>query len=465
MNLKSRLSIFFLFSLALFGLSSNCLALSASELRFYGQNNILFYAPEEDNCLESSSSSATSSSSASTSSAEGAHNLSAEQVQFVEKYHDAAVLHSINYGIPWETVVAQGILESASGSSQIAREKNNFFGVGAFDSCPYECAKSYSTPEEGWEGYYKNIVQTSVYRENGVFSGDTITDPIAYLRAIKAAGYATDPSYVENTTPLINSIIAISKDRGWESSAELAEKHPEWKQNAEKNRQGASTSSSNSSSGTSNASSSVKLCTPGSKSSSPKSSSSKSSTEGTTASSELISGGMTLSEAEAFMETYASESDKFATGNLSFSGATVLDAGCPSGTLNNCSAFTQWFLNKYTSLGPSGANLVQGSQAVQQYTATGQLTYGGKTPKPYAVVSMGPYSGTADGWPNHTAIVLGIDSSSDQIIIGEASCGSGNGGRYYRPQAKVYSLTEYTNSSSEYGPTYAYTDSVLKGLK
>lgn len=167
------------------------------------------------------------------------------RIPFLEKHHDTAVSLGISYGIPWETVVAQGIVESASGSSQIARDKNNFFGIGAYDNCPYDCAFSYPDEKSGWEGYYKNIVETSVYRENGVFSrnspyGDAVTDPIAYLKAIKAAGYATDSEYVSTIGGVVNSIVAYANAKGWPLSAQVATEHPEWFTNAEKNRQGAS---------------------------------------------------------------------------------------------------------------------------------------------------------------------------------------------------------------------------------
>ena len=44
--------------------------------------------------------------------------LSNLQYNFVVTNHDNAVQHSINYGIPWETVIAQGILESKSGKKK-----------------------------------------------------------------------------------------------------------------------------------------------------------------------------------------------------------------------------------------------------------------------------------------------------------------------------------------------------------
>lgn len=168
----------------------------------------------------------------------GAEGLTAEQVAFLEKYHDIAEKLSIEYGIPWETVLAQGMLESGSGTSNFARERNNFFGIGAFDSNPNN-AHSYATPEEGWEGYYKNIVKTQTYRQHGVFSGTTVTDPYAYLRAIKDAGYATDPDYVSKNSKFIDSINKYAKGKGWASSAELAQKHPEMLDNADANAQGA----------------------------------------------------------------------------------------------------------------------------------------------------------------------------------------------------------------------------------
>ena len=74
--------------------------------------------------------------------------LSGLQSEFVDKYHEIAAQLGSQYGIPWEAVVAQGILESASGTSRYARERNNFFGIGAVDSNP-DNAHSFSSEAEG----------------------------------------------------------------------------------------------------------------------------------------------------------------------------------------------------------------------------------------------------------------------------------------------------------------------------
>ncbi len=172
-----------------------------------------------------------------TSKADGnfSSGLADFQINFVDKYHDIAVTLSIEYGIPWETVMAQGILESAAGTKQI--KQNNFFGIAAYDSDTSK-AREYKTPEEGWRGYYENIRYTSVYRNNGVFQGATVTDPYEYAVAIKQAGYATDPEYVGKLAPLISSIEKYSKQKGWASSLQIARANPVWFENAEKNSQG-----------------------------------------------------------------------------------------------------------------------------------------------------------------------------------------------------------------------------------
>ena len=442
-------------------------AISAEQLDMFAQNNILFYDPGSG-CIDGKIQYATGSVSY--------KNLSAEQVRFIETYHNIAVVNSINYGIPWETVMAQGILESAAGTSTFAITRNNFFGIGAFDSNPNN-AYSYATPEEGWEGYYKNIQATPTYRNHGVFAGDTITNPYAYLVAIKAAGYATSPSYVENVSPIIAEIESYSKKNGWDSSLSLARKHPEWYTNAERNRQGAKPDATGDST--------YRFC--GGSGSLSSGGMGVSRVMGVIAEKFADERGLVwpetiapyryhligigengLAEAEKFMSGYRNEADKMAKGNLRYDGAFIHDSGCPSGTMNNCSAFVQWFLNRYTTLGGESQNKVpisQGSRAVSNYLSKfSSLTDGGKTPRVYAIVSMGPKTGKADGWSNHTGIVLGIDEANNRIIIGEASCGMSNGKRNYAPRAKAYSLKQYTNNSSSYGPTYAYTDNVLKGF-
>ena len=215
----------------------NVYALSESQLDFFSQNGIYYYDPDGNYCGETAIGSFDGNSSA---------GLSDLQAAFVDTYHEIAESLSITYGIPWEAVMAQGILESAAGTSTFAISRNNFFGIGAFDSNPNN-AYSFDTPEDGWRGYYENIKNTATYRNHGVFSGDTITNPYAYVQAVKNAGYATDPNYVAKLNTLIGAIENRANERGWEASAQLAVSHPVMLENAAANADGSNTTADNSS--------------------------------------------------------------------------------------------------------------------------------------------------------------------------------------------------------------------------
>ena len=50
---------------------------------------------------------------------------------YVDKYAEAAMEQMRRYGIPASVTLAQGILESASGQSELSRKGNNHFGIKA----------------------------------------------------------------------------------------------------------------------------------------------------------------------------------------------------------------------------------------------------------------------------------------------------------------------------------------------
>lgn len=54
----------------------------------------------------------------------------------------------INNNVKWTHIVAHAILESASGTSKIARLKNNLFGFKAYDSSPYASAGKFESFEK-----------------------------------------------------------------------------------------------------------------------------------------------------------------------------------------------------------------------------------------------------------------------------------------------------------------------------
>ena len=94
-------------------------------------------------------------------------------------------------------LIAHSALESAWGRSQIAKDKNNFFGIASYDTTPYDSAKSFDNVDKGILGAAKWI------RQNYIDNGRT------YL-GNKSSGmnvlYASDPYWGEKIASIMMTI-------------------------------------------------------------------------------------------------------------------------------------------------------------------------------------------------------------------------------------------------------------------
>ncbi|MDN5024813.1 glucosaminidase domain-containing protein [Streptococcus sp. SO4] len=94
-------------------------------------------------------------------------------------------------------LIAHSAIESSWGRSQIAKDKNNFFGIAAYDTTPYDSAKRFDDVDKGILGAAKWI------RENYIDNGRT------YL-GNKSSGmnvlYASDPYWGEKIASIMMSI-------------------------------------------------------------------------------------------------------------------------------------------------------------------------------------------------------------------------------------------------------------------
>jgi len=96
------------------------------------------------------------------------------------------------YGVNSLVLASIAYHESAGGMSKIAREKNNLFGLGAYDHDPYRCAFTFNSKEECIY-YAANILSSSYLSRWGRnYRGDN-------LRAI-GIRYATDPYWAEKVS-------------------------------------------------------------------------------------------------------------------------------------------------------------------------------------------------------------------------------------------------------------------------
>ena len=159
----------------------------------------------------------------------------------------------------------------------------------------------------------------------------------------------------------------------------------------------------------------------------------------------LPAGGMTLEQAQKFMEEYKNLPSPQVDDPWNIK-ANDFPESCGA-SLANCVEFSLYFVHRYTTV--EGINgLPDGSQVVGSLLGYG-FKDGGKVPKPYAIFSKG--SSSAEG---HTGVVLGIDEANNKIIIGEAGCRTS----VDWIGAHEYNLSDWTNT----GVVYAYTDGLLK---
>ena len=119
-----------------------------------------------------------------------AQRRNARYVEYINKYSDLAVEQMKLHKIPASITLAQGLLESGAGNSQLARKSNNHFGI--------KCGGS-------WRG--SSYEDHSDFLKRGaryafLFKLD-ITDYKGWARGLKKAGYATDPSYANRLITII----------------------------------------------------------------------------------------------------------------------------------------------------------------------------------------------------------------------------------------------------------------------
>ncbi|MBR4996134.1 MAG: glucosaminidase domain-containing protein [Alistipes sp.] len=144
--------------------------------------------------------------------------------EYIDRYKTIAIDHMERYGIPASITMAQGILESDSGNSNLARRSNNHFGIkckkdwkGAkvyhTDDAPNECFRSYETVEESYEDHAKFLDNSPRY--DSLFAYQA-TDYRSWARGLKAAGYATAPDYAQRLIKIIedNKLYLLDEENG-----------------------------------------------------------------------------------------------------------------------------------------------------------------------------------------------------------------------------------------------------------
>lgn len=144
-------------------------------------------------------------------SAYAQHNQKSPQEIYIEQFATLAVEEMYRSGVPASITLAQGLLESRYGLSELAVKGNNHFGIKCHnnwngkkiyydDDAKGECFRKYPSPEQS----YRDHSDFLRYRDRYKFLFDyKTTDYKSWANGLKKAGYATDPSYASKLIKII----------------------------------------------------------------------------------------------------------------------------------------------------------------------------------------------------------------------------------------------------------------------
>ena len=131
--------------------------------------------------------------------------------EYIHKYKDIAIEQMKRYKIPASITLAQGLLESGAGQSELTRKSNNHFGIKCGgnwrgkttrfdDDAKNECFRVYANARESYEDHSRFLVNSSRYA--ALFKLKS-TDYKGWAHGLKKAGYATSPTYASSLIHLI----------------------------------------------------------------------------------------------------------------------------------------------------------------------------------------------------------------------------------------------------------------------
>jgi flagellum-specific peptidoglycan hydrolase FlgJ len=147
-------------------------------------------------------------------------------LSYIERFKAIAIQEMNQYGIPASITLAQGLFESGSGNSELAKVANNHFGIKCTrdwtgksyykdDDSANECFRVYDNPDDSYRDHSAFLKRKNYAK---LFELDK-NDYEGWARGLKQAGYATNPKYPEL---LINIIVRYHLDQYDRPEGEIA---------------------------------------------------------------------------------------------------------------------------------------------------------------------------------------------------------------------------------------------------
>jgi len=132
-----------------------------------------------------------------------AQRISVEE--YIDQFKEIAISEMKRTGVPASITLAQGILETENGNSELVKKSNNHFGIKCKntwtgetvthdDDANGECFRAYTNAAESYRDHSDFLKANKRY--SALFNLDP-ADYAGWARGLKKAGYATNPRYPE----------------------------------------------------------------------------------------------------------------------------------------------------------------------------------------------------------------------------------------------------------------------------
>jgi len=132
----------------------------------------------------------------------GGNYISYNTISYINRFKTIAITEMDKFGIPASITLAQALLESGTGNSDLAKYANNHFGIkctidwsgkGYYkdDDHKDDCFRVYNNPEESFKDHSEFLKRK---RYAFLFELDK-DDYEGWAKGLKQAGYATNPKY------------------------------------------------------------------------------------------------------------------------------------------------------------------------------------------------------------------------------------------------------------------------------
>lgn len=168
-----------------------------------------------------------------------AQNQNPQYISYIAQYREMAIEQQIKHRIPAAITMAQGLLESGAGQSELAVKANNHFGIKCAsdwkgrtythdDETKNECFRKYASPANSYEDHSLFLKRK---RYESLFTLP-LTDYKGWAHGLKACGYATDPKYADKLIRIIEqyNLQDLTLDKHLQDAGLVSEKDTTWQE-------------------------------------------------------------------------------------------------------------------------------------------------------------------------------------------------------------------------------------------